>query len=830
MSGDMTFALKQLRSAWRAGEIRVLLLALVLAVAAMTAVGFFADRIESALGRQGGMLLGGDLVVIADRPIPAAFTAEAQAKRLRTAQTMEFPSMVLLGEEGRLAEIKAVSSTYPLRGKLTIADEPFAPARVAEGVPASGEIWIEPRLASLLGARKGDMLAVGERQLKIAAILQEEPARGGDMFSIAPRLMMNAEDVASTNLIQYGSRIRYRLLLAGDASNLDEYRQWAEPKLERGSRIEDVSGARPEIRNALDKSRQFLGLASMASVILSMVAMSLAGLRFVRRNLDTCALMRCFGASQGRILQIFLVQALVLGLLGSLLGCLLGFAAQEVLAQLAGSLFLEELPPPSWTPAFGGLLAGMAAMLGVMLPHLLSLRGVPALRILRKDLDENATVSWLAWLPGIAVMLGLVFWSARDTKLGWIVLGGLVALLLVACAVAAGAGYLLQRAAATRGGVWRVGIANLLQRPGVGIAQVAGFSLGLMAMALLTIVRGDLLDNWHASLPADAPNRFVINIQPGQMDAMRRFFVQEKLAPPEIFPMVRGRLVAINDRPLDVSQYVEERAKRLAEREWNLSMAAEMQKDNRLLSGRWWTADEHGQTLISLEEGIATTLGIHLGDRLTYDIGGKRIALKVMSLRKVEWDSMRANFFAVAPPGALEKFPASYITSFHLPAGREDVLNRLVRSQPNLTVIDVEAILSQLRGIMDRMTLAIEFVFGFCMLTGIAVLYAALAATQDERVREVAVLRVFGASRRQVRGSVLVEFTGIGFLAGLVATIGASVLAWIISDRLLQIPYFFNPWLALLTVSAGMLLVPAAAWLGVRTIVSTYPRQALQSV
>lgn len=827
---ETTFAFKQLRNAWRSGEIRVLMLALVLAVAAMTAVGFFADRIEAALGRQGSMLLGGDLVVVSDRPVPETFSAEARRLGLLTAQTLEFPSMVMRGEEGRLAEIKAVSAAYPLRGKLSIADEPFAPARNPDGVPPAGAIWIEPRLASLLGATQGDLLAVGERQLRVAAILQEEPARGGDMFSIAPRLMMNLDDVASTGLIQYGSRVRYRLLLSGEPQPLDAFRAWAETGLEQGMRIEDVKGARPEIRNALDKARQFLGLASMASVILSMVAMSLAGLRFVRRNLDACALMRCFGASQNRILQVFLLQALLLGIVGSVLGCLLGFGAQEVLARLAGSLFVERLPPPTWTPALGGLLAGMAAMLGVMLPHLLRLRNVPALRILREDLGENVAVSWLAWLPGIAVMLGLVFWSARDAKLGWIVLGGLIVLLLVACAVAAAAGLMLRRSAASAGGTWRVGIANLLQRPGVGIAQVAGFSLGLMAMALLAIVRGDLLDNWHASLPPDAPNRFVINIQPAQMADMRAFFAGEQLALPEIFPMVRGRLVAIDGRPLDTARYADDRARRLAEREWNLSVAADMQKDNRIVAGRWWRTDEYGRPLISLEEGIAQALGIKLGDSLTYDIGGQRIELHIQSIRKVEWDSMRANFFAVTPPGVLEKFPASYITSFHLPAGREDVLNRLVRSMPNLTIIDVEAILAQLRGIMDRMTLAVEFVFGFCMLTGIAVLYAALSATQDERMREVAILRTFGANRRQVRATVLVEFAGIGLLAGLVAAVAASLLAWIISDRLLHIPYVFNAGLAVAAIVSGLLLVPAAAWLGVRRIVRVSPRKVLQSV
>lgn len=824
------FALRQLRSAWRAGEIRVLLFALVLAVAAMTAVGFFADRIEAALGRQGGMLLGGDLVVVSDHPVPPSFAEQANKSGLRTAQTMEFPSMVMRGEIGRLSEIKAVSAGYPLRGKLAIADEPFAPVRNPEGVPAPGEVWIEPRLASLLEVRQGEVLGVGERQLKVAAILQEEPARGGDMFSFAPRLMMNIDDVASTGLIQYGSRVRYRLLVAGEATSLNEFRPWAEARLERGMRLEDVKAARPEIRNALDKARQFLGLASMASVILAMVAMSLAGLRFARRHLDTCALMRCFGASQSRILQVFLLQAFVLGVIGSVLGCLLGFAAQEVLARLAGALFVEALPPPTWMPALSGSLAGVAAMMGVMLPHLLRLRNVPALRILRKDLDENAAVSWLAWLPGIAVMLGLVFWSARDVQLGWIVLGGLMGLLLVACAVAALTGLLLRRMAVRAGGVWRIGIANLLQRPGVGIAQVAGFSLGLMAMALLAIVRGDLLDNWHASLPPDAPNRFVINIQPDQMTGIGEFFTKEKLAPPEIFPMVRGRLVAVNNRPLDISRYTDERARRLAEREWNLSVAAHMQKDNRILAGRWWTPEEHGQRVISLEEGIAQQLDIKLGDTLTYDIVGQRIDLRVQSLRKVEWDSMRANFFAVTPPGVLENYPASYITSFHLPAGREEVLNRLVRAMPNLTIIDVEAILAQLRGIMDRMTLAVEFVFAFCMLTGIAVLYAALSATQDERLREAAVLRTFGASGRQARATVLVEFAGIGLLAGVVAMVAASLLAWIISQHLLHIPYSFNLWLAVVTLASGMLLVPAAAWLGIRKILRVSPRQILQSV
>lgn len=828
-----TLALKQLRSAWRSGEVRVLLVALVLAVGAMSAVGFFADRIQSALLRQGASLLGGDLMIVADHPLPATFAAEAHRRGLKTVQGLEFPSMVMHGEEGRLAEIKAVETGYPLRGRLRVADRPYAPERVAQGVPAQGEVWIEPRLASLLGVEEGDVLAVGARDFRIAAILQQDSARGGDLFSFAPRLLMQMDDVPATGLIQTGSRISYRLLAAGEARAVQGFATWTSARLARGERLENVTNARPEIRSALEKTQQFLGLAAMAGAILALVAMVLATAQFARRQLDACALMRCFGASQGTITRIFLYQAMLLGLLGSLTGCALGYAAQEVLAQLAGHLFLETLPPPGWAPAWSGIAAGVAALLGVMFPQLLRLRGVPALRILRRDLGNGysgrAIMSALAWLPGLAVFLALIFWSARDAKLGVILLGGLVGLLLAATLMSLMLGALLRRLLASAGGAWRLGLANLLRRPAVSATQVAGFGLGIMAMLLLTIVRGDLLQSWQASLPSDAPNRFTINLQPDQLARARAFFAEEHLAEPALHPMVRGRLVAINGQTLNTSHYQDERARHLAEREFNLSWAASMQADNRIVAGRWWRASEHGQRQLSLEQGIAETLGIRLGDSLAYDIGGTRIELQVTSLRKVEWDTLRPNFFAVTPPGVLEELSVSYMTGFYLAAGQEEVLNRLVKRFPNVTVIDVAAILEQVRGIMDRMAYAVQFVFAFCLLSGVAVLYAALVATRDERLREAALLRVFGASRRQVAITVLAEFALIGLLAGAMATVGASLLAWFIGERLLHLPYAFDPVLALLALASGGLLVPAAAWLGLRHIVRQPPRLTLQS-
>lgn len=826
-------ACRQLRSTWRSGEVSVLLVALVLAVGAMSAVGFFTDRIQSALSRQGASLLGGDVMIVADHPLPEKLNRAARAFGLKTVLNLEFPSMVMQGENGQLAEIKAVGDAYPLRGQLLLAELPYGVTRVAFAAPARGTLWIEPRLSGLLNVNVGDSLSVGTRDFLVAAILQRDPARGGGLFSFAPRLIMHVDDLQATGLIQTGSRISYRLLVAGEPEVVQKFSAWASTALVRGERLETVTNARPEIRNALEKTQQFLGLAAMAGAILALVAMALAAAQFARRQLDACALLRCFGASQRMIMQVFMYQALLLGLLGGLAGCALGYAAQEVLAQLAGQLFLEALPTPGWVPLWSGLLAGLSALLGVMFPQLMRIRKVPAIRILRRDMAQvasaNALLQLITWLPGLTVFFTLIFWTARDTRLGLVLLIGLAGLLVVIVLVSLVLGALLKRLLLHTVGASRLGLANLLRRPAISTAQIAGFGLGIMAMLLLTIVRGDLLNNWQGSLPADAPNRFMINIQPDQLNDLRTFFEQEKLAPPALHPMIRGRLVSINDIPLDTSRYQDDRARRLAEREFNLSWADEMQTDNRIVAGRWWTAAESGQPQLSLEQGIAETLGIRMDDKLTYDIGGTLTTLQVTSLRKVEWDSLRPNFFAITPPGVLDKVSVSYMTGLHVITGQEAMLNRLVKRFPNLTVIDVAAILDQVRSIMDRMTQAVQFVFAFCLLSGISVLYAALVATRDERGREVALLRVFGASRRQVAISVLAEFVWIGLLAGLLAAIASSLLAAQISDRLLHLPYAFNPEIVLIALVCGGVMVPLAAWMGLRRVVSTPPRTTLQS-
>jgi putative ABC transport system permease protein len=830
----LTIAWRQCRSLWSSGEIRVLLFALILAVTATTAVSFFTDRLHKSMQTQGNVLLGADLVVNADHVIPARYRAEAQRLQYQTSQALEFSSMVVKGERNELAEIKAVESGFPLRGKLTIRDAQSPQAqKTANTIPAPGTVWMEPSLAKKLDLKLGDDVSVGESQLKVAALLLQEPSRGGDMFNIAPRLLMNSADVPATGLIQFGSRVKYQLLVASaDTPSIVQFADWLKPKLARGERVDDIRSARPEMRSALDKAQQFLGIASMVGVILAMVAMLLASIPYVQKSLDTYALMRCFGATKALITNILLYQTLLLALVGSVIGCVLGFAAQHGLAILAARLFLETLPSPGWTPVLLGLVTGFATLLTVVWPQLMRLRAVPALRILRQDLEGNVRGSGLLFVPAFLVLAGLVFWHSGDAKLAAIVLAALAALVTVSGVLAWLGIRLLQstfKHTATFG-VVRLGLMGLKRRPALTVAQVVGVSMGLMAVLLLAFVRNDLLKTWQTSLPADAPNRFVINIQADQMPGIHSLLAAQGIDHADILPMVRARLVSVNGKPLNVADYEDERAKRLAEREFNLSWAANMQSDNELVAGQWWRAEDAGKPLLSLEQGLADTLKLKLGDQLTYDVAGTPLTLTISSLRKVDWSSMHVNFFAVTPPKVLDGYAANYLTSFHLPAGKEDALNQLVKTFPNLTIINVAAVLEQLQGLISKMSYAIEFVFGFSLLAGVAVLYAALMATREERVRESTLMRVLGASRKQVVLAMLVEFLCVGLLASLVAMLFTNIAAYYLATLVLHIDYQFNVWLSVQGLLAAIVLVPFAASLVARHQFNQPPRALLQSV
>ncbi len=823
-------ALRMLRQDARAGEMQVLALALMIAVASVSSVGFFTDRVQQALQLQANALLGADVVVAADHPLDESLSSQAREQGLSQAQTLSFLSMVLANGANQLADIKAVGEGYPLRGELRVAAARFAPDELATDIPAPGAVWADARLLSELGIEVGAELSVGEARLRVTAVVSHEPDRGGSLFSIAPRLLMNAADLAATDLLQPGSRVRYRLLVAGERASVAVYRDWVASRLQRGERVESVEDARPEMRTALQRARQFLGLASLVTVVLAGVAIATATRRYVTRHLDNCAMLRCLGAAQGMIMRLYAWQMAWLGLVASLAGCAVGYGVQVALADVLGSLAAAALPPASAWPVVAGLVAGSVTLLGFALPPLMQLREVPTLRVLRQDMGTPPPRAWLAYGAGLAALAGLMVWQAGDVKLGLYVFAGVAATVL---ALAGVTGLLLAglgRVSYDGGVVWRFGAANIVRRARGSLVQVVAFGLGLMALLLLGIVRVDLLADWEAGLPADAHNRFVISIQPQQVDAVHAYFAAAGKLEPGLFPMIRGRLVAINEREVSPQDYADDRAQRLVAREFNLSWAATLQDDNRVVAGKWWSAPDHGQALWSVEDGIAATLGVQLGDTLTYEIGGERYTAKVANLRKVEWDSFHVNFFVIAPPRALDNFPTSYITSFHLPEGDHALLSDFVQRFPNVTVIDVAAIMAQVRRVMDRVSTALEYVFGFTLLAGVMVLYAAILSTLDERIRENAVLRTLGAVRRQLLVGMLVEFAGIGALAGLVGASAAGIIGYVLAERVFRFPYAWNAELWGVGIVAGALVVGVAGTLGTRFILKRPPWQTLRSV
>lgn len=823
----LRLSLNMLRRDWRAGEWRVLLIALVLAVGSMSTVGLFADRVRQALLQEATSLLGADLRITSTRPISPDYRAAALQHNLRAIESAVFPSMVtrkkisVTGSQNVLAEVMVVEQGYPLRGKIEIDD---GSQYVAQNIPARGTLWADARLFQRMNLVVGDEVELGALRLRLAARIVRDVDQSIGFVSFAPRVLLNAADLSASGLVQEGSRIHYRLLIAGDAAQVRALRLWLTDKIKPGEKLEDVRDARPEIRAALDRAESFLGLAALTAVVLAGVAMALAARHFIMRHLDTCAMMRCMGASQAQVLWIFLYQFLILGCLAVVFGCILGYATQAGLEQTVASVRAANLPQPSWRPIWQASASGMALLLGFAFLPLWQLKSVPPLRVIRRELGIPEARTGFLYGLGAAVLCGLFLWQAGSLKLGFIVLGGLAGGLLIFGILAWLVVHVLSKL--PLGG--NPAFANLARHGRTNALQIVALSLGGMALLLLTFVRGDLLDNWRTRLPPDAPNRFLINIQADQKIQLLEFFAQHKIKTPQLFPMVRGRLIKINEREVSGNDYPEPRARALIEREFNLSWADKLPETNDLVQGAWWSAGT--VAALSVEEGIAKTLGINLGDTLTYDVAGSKFSAQVVNLRKLQWDSMRVNFFVIGTPALMENFTASYLTSFHLPADKTRVGDLLVANFPNLLMIDTESILEQIRNIMDQIAQAVSAIFMFTLLSGLAVLYAALLAMQDERIHQTAILRTLGADSRYLRKLHLTEFAVLGALSGLFSAAGAALLGWVVAYQVLEIPYQPSAMLILVGVGGGAIIVTLAGWLATRRVANMSPLRVLQSV
>ena len=821
------------RSLWRdlrSGDLRLLIVAVTLAVAALSAVGFFADRLKGGLQRDARQLIGGDAVIASDNPTPEVFVAKARALGLTMVTTLGFPTMARAddtqGGASKLVALKAVEPGYPLRGSLVMATAPGGAEQPTRDIPQPGQVWVDAALLESLALARGDALLLGESRFTIAGVIALEPDRGAGFMNFAPRVMLHQQDLVATGLIQPASRLNYRMAVAGSEPGVKAFVDWADKEVKdganraergvRGVRVESLQTGRPEMSQTLDRAEKFLSLVALLAALLSAVAVALAARAFAASHLDDCAMLRVLGLSQRAIASSYTVEFALVGLFASALGVLLGFCLHYLFVALMAGLLDASLPPPSLWPVALGMGMGLTLLLAFGLPPVLQLAQVPPLRVMRRDVGNLRPASIGVLAVGVSGFAALLLVASSDLKLGLIAVGGFAGAVLLFALLSWLAVKLLRRMVneltAPR---WLVlATRQIAARPAFAVVQVSALSVGMLALLLLVLLRTDLIASWRQATPPDAPNRFVINVMPEQGAAFRTALTQAGVQKFDWYPMIRGRLIAINDKTVSPEDYVDERAKRLVDREFNLSNSAVQPQHNAIIAGAW-TPEEQGA--ISVEEGIAKTLNLKLGDKLEFDMGGVQTQARITSLRKVDWSSMRANFFVMFPVTQLTDVPSTFMSAFKAPESK-GFDNALVHQFPNVTAVDMTSTLNQVQRVLDQVIRAVEFLFGFTLAAGLVVLFAAVSATREERAQEYAVMRAVGAQARLLRQVQRAELAGVGLLAGFLASLVANAVGWALAHYVFEFEWTVSLFLPVWGSLCGAVLALAAGWWGLRDV------------
>ena len=833
------------RNLWRdlrSGELNLLVLSVVLAVAALSAVGFFSDRLQAGLWRDARQLIGGDAVVVSDKPTAENFLQKAKQLGLKTNATLSFPSMARAddaqGGETKLVALKAVSEGYPLRGQLTLfsaegaspSDKPKSQA--TRQVPSAGQAWVDPALLEVLNLKLGDPLWLGDKAFQISALIDREPDRGAGFMNFAPRVMVNLSDIPATGLIQPASRLSYRLAVAGEESqaNVQKFINWARDEVAkpevRGVQVESMESGRPEMRQTLDRAEKFLNLVALLAALLCAVAVALAARTFAAKHLDACALLRVLGQSQQTLSIAYAFEFITAGLVASLLGVMVGYGVHHAFVWLLAGLVDAQLPPASGAPALLGLGMGLTLLLAFGLPPVLQLAQVPALRVIRRDMGGLQPASVGVLLAGLLGFAGALMWASRDVKLGLMTVGGFaMATLMFAGATWLALKLLRKWVPSNTTPRWLLlATRQVMARPVYAVVQVSALSVGLLALVLLVLLRTDLISSWRKATPVNAPDRFVINVQPDQTQAFQSALQQTGVQNYDWYPMIRGRLVAINGKAVSPQDYTEERAKRLVDREFNLSSRAAKPEHNEVVKGTWL---DNEKDAVSVEVGIAKTLGLQMGDRLQFDIGGVLSEGRVTSLRKVDWGSMRANFFVIYPVDNLPNVPLSYMAAFKSP----DVPSferKLLQQFPNVTSVDLRASLTQVQKVLDQVIRAVEFLFAFTLLAGLLVLTAAVTSTREERKREFAIMRALGATGRLLSQVQTAELMGVGLMAGFLASLVAELVGWGLARFVFEFEWTASLWVPVAGALTGAVLAWMAGWWGLAEVLRQPVSQTLR--
>jgi putative ABC transport system permease protein len=835
-------ALKLLWRDWRSGELTLLLASLVIAVATVTTITLFVDRLQQALVQESSQFLAADRVISGRSELGPEFIAKAESLNLEHATTLSFLSMVFSADRAQFASVKAVTDKYPLRGELIISDEAFKFGEIVTRGPKPGEVWLESRLLPSLDVKPGELLDVGASSFNVSKALIKEPDRGsgGGFNNAGPRVMMHMADVAATQVVQPGSRLTYRYLFRGSEANLEAFTEWAKPELPEGFRMFGVKEGTEGIGNALERAERFLLLGGLLGVVLAGVAIALSAQRYSLRHYDHVAILKTLGATPNGIDGLFITIFVALGIAATLLGSLLGYVTQLGVVAILQPYIPIELPAPGAQPILLGLITGFVCLLSFALPPLIRLRGIEPVRVIRRDLEAANINDRLAYGCGIAGTLGLMWWYSNDLYLTFIIFSGAVAAIMVLGLVAYSmlrSGRLLGMQA---GSIWRLALAGMQRRGQENTVQILVFSLAIMLLLILFLVRTALIDEWQTQIPEDAPNHFAINISPEDVVPIRDMLAENDIAAQPLYPMIQGRISAVNGQA--AREYDEENRERQraegsedvdaprSSSNRNLTYASELPADNEILSGEWWPAGYQGKPLVSLERELALRNKLKVGDELTFEIQGRKLVTEVASIRSVAWDNMQPNFYIIFSPTALEDFPSTFMTSFYLERSNKIFLNQLLRSFPTMTVLEVDAIIAQIKAIIEQVTLAIELVLALILISGGMVLLASIQASMDERFKQHAILRTLGAGRKLVMGSLVVEFCALGFFAGLLATLGSEITVYALETEIFELEYNLNPVLWVLGPAVGLVLIGTVGTLATLKVVRTPPTTVLREV
>lgn len=810
----------------RSGELTLILLALLLAVTSTTAIALFSARLELAMQARSNEMLGADLRLQSSTVIDDAWQAEAQRLGLKTARTLAFPSVVLAGDDMTLAAVKATDDAYPLRSVLRVKQAGQSAAQLMNHGPQPGEAWVEPRLLALLNIGLGDEVEVGTLRLTVTGEIAEESDRGGNFYSLSPRLMMHWSDAQASGLTATGGRLNWRLLVTGDEAALQQWREFREP--EPNQRFESLEDGNQAVARTLDRARRYLGIAALLAVVLASVAVAISARRYASRHFDISALMRTFGLAQAQVWRIYASQLLLLGIMATALG--LGLAAllqQGLLAALSG-LIPEDLPQAPASAWWLGASAGLLSLLGFALPYLLPLARVTPLRVLRRDLEPVPLAGWLITALALGALTVLLWLFTGDALLSvGTMLGGGVLVLLMLFVLHGLIRFARKRLAGRELPLaLRFAWQHISRNSRESAGQMLAFALTLMVMLVIANLRSDLLADWQASLPDDAPNVFAINIQSYERDEFRQALTDAGLKHEKLYPMVPGRLLTINGQSVQDLKVADDPA---INRDLALTSDSELPASNTVTEGDWQTLLQ-GIGQLSIEEKLAQRLGVGMGDTLGFSAGGVEFSATVSSIRSVDWGAMTPNFYMMFSADVLQALPANYLTSFYLPSASQSLLTDLIRRYPGVTLLDMQAVIGQIQGVLAQVTMAVELILLFVLAAALLVMLASLVAGLPERLREGAVIRTLGGSSALLRRAHITEFMLLGLLSAVLALAGAEAVCFGLYAGLLDIPYtgLGWVWLWLPPLSALLLALPGTVLL--RRTVTVAPLGVLRTL